>query len=184
MANLIDRVLLGGAFVASGLIHRKVTQVEHRVEHVEQLQEELAEHPQGPGPDAPSGMPLPTGYGIQVAGPGNEDIVIPICLPPGFELASLVIVPSFLPDGERAPEPIRPVAVAPVADDDPTGAPAPGPAPAERLDGGVRLVYGESQPYSAQLDQSPLPAPGEHEEPALREASGLREAPPLRDSVL
>lgn len=180
MANLIDRVLLGGAFVCSGLIHRKVSQVEHRVEHVEQVQEELAEHPQGPGPDAPSGMPLPTGYGIQVAGPGNEDIVIPICLPPGFELASLVIVPSFLPDGERAPaEPARHMAVAPLADDDPDApARAAGPAPAERLDGGVRLVYGESQPYSAQLDQSPLPAPGEREEPALREA------PPLRDSVL
>jgi hypothetical protein len=181
MANLIDRVLLGGAFVCSGLIHRKVSQVEHRVEHVEQVQEELAEQPSGPGPDGPSGMPLPTGYGIQVAGPGNEDIVIPICLPPGFELASLVIVPSFLPDGERAPaEPARPVALAPLADAQPGEQPAPaaGPAPAERLDGGVRLVYGESQPYSAQLDQTPLPSPGEREEPALREA------PPLRDSVL
>ncbi len=181
MANLIDRVLLGGAFVCSGLIHRKVSQVEHRVEHVEQVQDELAEQPAGPGPgpDAPSGMPLPTGYGIQVTGPGNEDIVIPICLPPGFELGSLVIVPSFLPDGERVPaEAVRPVAVAPLADDDPTDAPAPQGAPAERLDGGVRLVYGESQPYSAQLDQTPLPAPGEREAPALREA------PPLRDSVL
>ena len=132
--------------------------------------------PRAPGPDAPSGMPLPTGYGIQVAGPGNEDIVIPICLPPGFELASLVIVPSFLPDGERAPaEPARHMAVAPLADDDPDApARAAGPAPAERLDGGVRLVYGESQPYSAQLDQSPLPAPGEREEPALREARRSR----------
>ena len=50
MANLIDRVLLGGAFVCSGLIHRKVSQVEHRVEHVEQVQDELAEQPPAPAP--------------------------------------------------------------------------------------------------------------------------------------
>ena len=92
-----------------------------------------------------------------------------------------MIVPSFLPDGERAPaEPARSRGPAPLADAGARRAarPGAGPAPAERLDGGVRLVYGESQPYSAQLDQTPLPAPGEREEPALREA------PPLRDSVL
>ena len=50
MANLIDRVLLGGAFVCSGLIHRKVTQVEHRVEHVERVQDEIGDPPT-PGPD-------------------------------------------------------------------------------------------------------------------------------------
>ena len=48
------------------------------------------------------GMPLPTGYGLQVRGPDDESIVLPVCLPPGFELASMVLCPEFLPR-ERAP---------------------------------------------------------------------------------
>jgi hypothetical protein len=167
MGNLIDRVLLGGAFVCSGLIHRKVGHVEERVEQVERVQDEVA---QAPVRDEVAGMPLPTGYGIQVTGPGAEDIVIPICLPPGFELASLVIVPSFLPDGEAAPARGN-GAAAPVAEPH-APAPEPAPAPAERLDGGVRLVYGEGPAYSAQLDQAPPPA------------ERSRELPPLRESVL
>jgi len=34
-------------------------------------------------------MPLPTGYGLQVRGPQGESIVLPVCLPPGFELDSI-----------------------------------------------------------------------------------------------
>lgn len=163
MANLIDRVLLGGAFVCSGLIHRKVGQVEERVEHVERVQDDAA---LAPVREEPAGMPLPTGYGIQVTGPGAEDIVIPICLPPGFELASLVIVPSFLPEGEPAPArgSAEPAPADPVV--------TPAPAPSERLDGGVRLVYGDGPAYSAHLDQTPAPA------------ERARELPPLRESVL
>jgi hypothetical protein len=166
MAKLIDRVLLGGAFVCSGLIHRKVGHVEHRVEHVERVQEDVVAR--AAVREETNGMPLPTGYGIQVTGPGGEDIVIPVCLPPGFELASLVIAPSFLPDGETAPTvPARAAAPAPT----PVEA---GSAPAERLDGGMRLVYGESQPYSAHLEQDTAPPPGDR----------VREAAPLRESVL
>ena len=99
MGNAIDRLLLGGAFVFGGLIHRKVGQVDDRVGLVEDVVEDLALSPQVPG------MPLPTGYGLQVKGPASEDILIPVCLPPGFELGSLVLKPSFLPDEEqrRAP---------------------------------------------------------------------------------
>jgi hypothetical protein len=50
----------------------------------------------------------------------------------------------------------------------------PAPAGAERLDGGMRLVYGDSQPYSAHLEQD-TPAPA---------AERLPQAPPLRESVL
>ena len=67
MTKLIDRVLLGGAFVCSGLIHRKVGHVEQRVEHVERVQDDVAARP--PVREETSGMPLPTGYGIQVTGP-------------------------------------------------------------------------------------------------------------------
>jgi hypothetical protein len=166
MANLIDRVLLGGAFVCSGLIHRKVGHVEERVEHVERVQEEVV---QAPVREEVAGMPLPTGYGIQVTGPGAEDIVIPICLPPGFELASLVIVPSFLPEREAAPARGNGAAAPPA---EPAPAAAQPASPAERLDGGVRLVYGEGPAYSAHLDQTPAPA------------ERVRELPPLRESVL
>ena len=96
MGNAIDRLLLGGAFVFGGLIHRKVGQVDDRVGLVEDVVEDLALSPQVPG------MPLPTGYGLQVKGPASEDILIPVCLPPGFELGSLVLKPSFLPDEEQA----------------------------------------------------------------------------------
>jgi len=96
MGHAIDRLLLGGAFVFGGLIHRKVGQVDGRVGAVEDVVEDLALSPQVPG------MPLPTGYGLQVKGPASEDILIPVCLPPGFELGSLVLKPSFLPEEEHA----------------------------------------------------------------------------------
>jgi len=171
--KLIDRFLLGGAFVCSGLIHRKVGHVEQRVEHVERVQDDVAARPAVR--EETSGMPLPTGYGIQVTGPNGEDIVIPVCLPPGFELASLVIAPSFLPEGEPAPAvqfPTMPASAAPSAPAEaPAGVPTP---PAERLDGGMRLVYGDSQPYSAHLEQD-VAAPA---------AERVPQAPPLRESVL
>jgi hypothetical protein len=98
--------------------------------------------------------------------------VIPVCLPPGFELASLVIAPSFLPEGEPARvEPQLPTMPASLVPKPPEPS---APAPAERLDGGMRLVYGESQPYSAHLEQD-VPAPA---------AERLPQAPPLRESVL
>ena len=171
MTKLFDRVLLGGAFVCSGLIHRKVGQVEQRVEHVERVQDDVAA--QAPVRQETAGMPLPTGYGIQVTGPNGEDIVIPVCLPPGFELASLVIAPSFLPEGEASPAPAPPAAPSIPAPAFPVEASAPTPPPAERLDGGMRLVYGDSQPYSAHLEQD-TPAPAER----------LPQAAPLRESVL
>jgi len=81
MGHAIDRLLLGGAFVFGGLIHRKVGQVDGRVGAVEDVVEDLALSPQVPG------MPLPTGYGLQVKGPASEDILIPVCLPPASSSA-------------------------------------------------------------------------------------------------
>ena len=74
MGNAIDRLLLGGAFVFGGLIHRKVGHVDDRVGLVEDVVEDLALSPQVPG------MPLPTGYGLQVKGPavgGHPDPRLP-----------------------------------------------------------------------------------------------------------
>ena len=47
-------------------------------------------------------MPLPTGYGLQVRGPQGESIVLPVCLPPGFELDSMMLCPEFLPRVEAS----------------------------------------------------------------------------------
>ena len=144
MGNAIDRLLLGGAFVFSGLIHRKVGQVDDRVGLVEDVVEDLALSPQVPG------MPLPTGYGLQVKGPASEDILIPVCLPPGFELGSLVLKPSFLPDEEQAAT----AAAAPT-----TSVSAPAPAAAappsterstDRLGEAIQLIYSEESAFRTQ----------------------------------
>jgi hypothetical protein len=145
MGNAIDRLLLGGAFVFGGLIHRKVGQVDDRVGLVEDVVEDLALSPQVPG------MPLPTGYGLQVKGPVGEDILIPVCLPPGFELGSLVLKPSFLPDEEQAADSAaRATAVAPMTM---PAAPAPAVPPAaersssDRLGEAIQLVYSEESGF-------------------------------------
>jgi hypothetical protein len=87
----IESVLLGGALALGGAINRRVGEVDRRVD---ELSDEVAEARATPAP-APSipGMPLPTGYGLQVRGPQGESIVLPICLPPGFELDSMMLSP-------------------------------------------------------------------------------------------
>ena len=139
MGHAIDRLLLGSAFVFGGLVHRKVGKVDDRVGAVEDVVEDLALSPQVPG------MPLPTGYGLQVKGPASEDILIPVCLPPGFELGSLVLKPSFLPDEEHAAA----HAPAPAFADAPAPAPAAPAAPAapDRLGEAIQLVYTEESGF-------------------------------------
>ena len=95
MKRRFDSVLLGGALALSGIVHRRVGDVDRRVD---ELTEELAETKNAPPPSPKiPGMPLPTGYGLQVRGPASEEILLPICLPPGFELDSMMLVPEFLP---------------------------------------------------------------------------------------
>lgn len=137
MGNAIDRLLLGGAFVFGGLIHRKVGHVDDRVGVVEDVVEDLALSPQV------SGMPLPTGYGLQVKGPAAEDILIPVCLPPGFELGSLVLKPSFLPDEEQRG------AAAPAVHSSvvlPAAAPA-AERTTDRLGEAIQLIYSEESVF-------------------------------------
>ncbi len=141
MGNAIDRLLLGGAFVFGGLIHRKVGQVDDRVGSVEDVVEDLALGPQVPG------MPLPTGYGLQVKGPASEDILIPVCLPPGFELGSLVLKPSFLPDEERAAAAPAPSVEAIVARAPATASAPPADRPADRLGEAIQLIYSEESTF-------------------------------------
>ncbi len=151
MAKGIDRLLLGSAFVFGGLLHQKVGQVGARVGSIEQAVQDQAEHQAQP---APAGMPLPTGYGLQVRGPAGEDILIPVCLPPGFELDSMVLRPAFLPDEHRRPAPVNmaPAAApapAPAAMPLPTVAPAP---TRDRLVEALQLVYSETPNYGTQTE--------------------------------
>ena len=94
------------------------------------------------------GMPLPTGYGLQVRGPDDESIVLPVCLPPGFELASMVLCPEFLPrDQPQQPAPGRGPAPPPA----PCAGPARRPhrrAIRERLSGTLQYVFGNDPGFS------------------------------------
>jgi hypothetical protein len=147
MKRRFDSVLLGGALALSGIVHRRVGDVDRRVE---ELSDELAEAKNAP-PPSPTipAMPLPTGYGLQVRGPASESILLPICLPPGFELDSMMLVPEFLPPRAESPAPTRAAA-----------APAPRPAPADpkpspaRLDGVLQLVFGTDQTFSSTIAHS------------------------------
>ena len=89
-------------------------------------------------------MPLPTGYGLQVRGPDNESIVLPVCLPPGFELASMVLCPEFLPRDQPQPAKVAPPAAA-------SGARSRRRRRArrrlrERLSGTLQYVFGSGDP--------------------------------------
>jgi hypothetical protein len=164
----MDSVLLGGALALTGEMQRRVAEIDRRVaeRRVRERREELANAPTPPPAASPSipGMPLPTGYGLQVRGPMGESIVLPVCLPPGFELDSMMLCPEFLPRVEAAapaapplaaaaaPAPPTPHAALPV----PPARPARPEAPptAGRLDGVLQLVFGADQRFSSSLEHS------------------------------
>jgi hypothetical protein len=172
MKRRLDSVLLGGALALSGVVSRKLGEVDRRVD---ELSDELADARATP-PTAPPipGMPLPTGYGLQVRGPQGESIVLPVCLPPGFELDSMMLCPEFLPRVEPAgpqrratdgrPAPIAATALpAPAA---PAPAPTPPRATGTRLDGVLQLVFGADQTFSSSLEHADEDAPIERAAPA------------------
>jgi hypothetical protein len=159
MKRRLDSIILGGAMLFGGMAHRRAGHVAQQVEElgeaVEAVEETLretavAERP-AERPPVP-GMPLPTGYGLQVRGPDNEDIIIPVCLPPGFELGSMVLCPEFLPRDEpqAAPAPPPPPVAEPVRVA--ASAPAARPPVRERLSGTRQYVFGNEPGYS--VDES------------------------------
>jgi hypothetical protein len=144
-----ESLMVGASLVASGLAHRRAGAIGRQVS---ELSGALAA-PATPAPQAapaPAGMPLPTGYGLQVRGPAGEELLVPVCLPPGFELESLMLAPEFLPREEHARVP----AAAPAS--------APAPAaeqPVERIAGTLQYVYGAGPAYQTQVEHVPQPAP-------------------------
>ena len=154
MKRRLDSIILGGAMLFGGMAHRRAQSVTRQIEDLgealESVEDQLRESEvRDERPPIP-GMPLPTGYGLQVRGPDDESIVLPVCLPPGFELASMVLCPEFLPREQAAPvpAPAAPPVAAPPA---PRAAPAPAPVPApsaERFSGTLQYVFGEDPGFS------------------------------------
>jgi hypothetical protein len=162
MKRRLDSIIIGGAMLFGSMAHRRAADVAKQVgdlgEAMDAVEETLRERAARPAERPPvPGMPLPTGYGLQVRGPDDESIILPVCLPPGFELASMVLCPEFLPR-EEAPA-TRPRVAAPV----PVAArPQPAPAPAaatakatappapmrERLSGTLQYVFGNDPGFS------------------------------------
>jgi hypothetical protein len=160
MKRRLDSIIIGGAMLFGGIATRRADHVAKQVDELgdalEAVEDRLRESAERAERPAIPGMPLPTGYGLQVRGPENEHIILPVCLPPGFELDSMVLCPEFLPrDEPRAAAPARArQAAAPAATAALSTPPAP-PAPAapapvagsrERLSGTLQYVFGSSDP--------------------------------------
>jgi hypothetical protein len=147
MKRRLDSIILGGAMLFGGMAHRRAEHVARQVDELGEAIEAVEDHlrdaaPPSQRPPIP-GMPLPTGYGLQVRGPDDESIVLPVCLPPGFELASMVLCPEFLPRDQPRPA-ARPAAP-------PAAKPRQPVAPAvarERLSGTLQYVFGNEPGFS------------------------------------
>jgi hypothetical protein len=141
MKRRLDSMILGGAMLFGGMAHRRAGHVARQVDELGEAIDAVEDHlraadARAERPPIP-GMPLPTGYGLRVRGPDDESIVLPVCLPPGFDLASMVLCPEFLPRDE--PQPATP----------PVAAPPKPVAPAvagERLSGTLQYVFGSGDP--------------------------------------
>jgi outer membrane murein-binding lipoprotein Lpp len=148
MKRRLDSIILGGAMLFGGMAHRRADHVAKQVdelgEAIEAVEDHLrdAEAARSERPSLP-GMPLPTGYGLQVRGPEDESIVLPVCLPPGFELSSMVLCPEFLPRDQ--PQSAVPAGASPPGPVAPAAAPA---AVGERLSGTLQYVFGSTPGFS------------------------------------
>jgi hypothetical protein len=189
MKRRLDSLIVGGAMLFGGMAHRRAGHVAKQVddlgEAVQAVEETLRETAARPAerPAIP-GMPLPTGYGLQVRGPDDESIVLPVCLPPGFELASMVLCPEFLPREETPAAPPSIAEPVPVAAAEPQPAPAPAPAPArapaptmapmrERLSGTLQYVFGDDPGFSMDETFGGAVDAADSEEPRSSPPSGV-----------
>jgi hypothetical protein len=147
MKRRLDSIIIGGAMLFGGIAHRRADHVAKQVDElgdaIEAVEDQLRETASRPERPAIPGMPLPTGYGLQVRGPDNESIILPVCLPPGFELDSMVLCPEFLPRDQ--PQPAKVAASPPPAPLAPPAA-APVALPRERLAGTLQYVFGSGDP--------------------------------------
>ena len=126
-----------------GIAHRRADHVAKQVdelgEAIEAVEDQLRETASRPERPAIPGMPLPTGYGLQVRGPDNENIILPVCLPPGSSWTRWCSAPNSCRAISRSP---RRLAAAPAPC---LYAPAAA-APRERLSGTLQYVFGSGDP--------------------------------------
>jgi outer membrane murein-binding lipoprotein Lpp len=153
MKRRLDSIILGGAMLFGGMAHRRTDHVSRQVDELGDAIEAVEDHLQAADAARAEratmpGMPLPTGYGLQIRGPEDESIVLPVCLPPGFELSSMVLCPEFLQRDEPQPVPVADASTPePVA---PAALPAAAPAAVrERLSGTLQYVFGTTPGFSA-----------------------------------
>jgi hypothetical protein len=171
MKRRLDSLIIGGAMLFGGMAHRRAENVSKQVDElgdaIEAVEDQLRQAEERPSRPPVPGMPLPTGYGLQVRGPDDESIVLPVCLPPGFELASMVLCPEFLPRDQPAPA----AAPAPAPDPEPAPAPATAGAPIrERLSGTLQYVFGNDPGFS--VDET-FGGNVDAGDPAPRRAAGI-----------
>jgi hypothetical protein len=168
MKRRLDSIIIGGAMLFGGIAHRRADHVAKQVDELgdamEAVEDQLRETASRPERPAIPGMPLPTGYGLQVRGPDNENIILPVCLPPGFELDSMVLCPEFLPRDQPQP---AVVASAP----SPSPVPPAAAAPRERLSGTLQYVFGSGDPGFS-MDET-FGGAVEADAPPARRASGV-----------
>jgi hypothetical protein len=167
MKRRLDSIIIGGAMLFGGMAHRRADHVAKQVDELgdamDAVEDQLRETAARPERPAIPGMPLPTGYGLQVRGPDDENIILPVCLPPGFELDSMVLCPEFLPRDEPQPATL---AAAP-----PPAPVAPAAAPRERLSGTLQYVFGSGDPGFS-MDET-FGGAVEADAPPARRASGV-----------
>jgi hypothetical protein len=183
MKRRLDSIIIGGAMLFGSIAHnragsvaKQVDELEDAIEAVEDQLREVGSRPERP---AIPGMPLPTGYGLQVRGPDNENIVLPVCLPPGFELESMVLCPEFLPRDQPQQEPVTTAltAAAPAAPERPVVLEPEArvvPAP-ERFSGTLQYVFGTGDPVFS-MDETfggAVEADVEADAQPVRHASGI-----------
>jgi hypothetical protein len=182
MKRRLDSIIIGGAMLFGGIAHsraggvaKQVDELEEAIEAVEEQLREVGSRPERP---AIPGMPLPTGYGLQVRGPDNENIVLPVCLPPGFELDSMVLCPEFLPRDQPQEEPFAaaPAAPAQAAAEPVVLEPAARAATVpERFSGTLQYVFGTGDPVFS-MDETfggAVEADVEADAQPVRHASGI-----------
>lgn len=152
-----ESLFVGSAMVVSGLAHRRAGDTDRRVDRLASAIEEANEATRAqsaPAQATPAipGMPLPTGYGLQVRGPAGESILLPVCLPPGFELDSMMLCPEFFAPRARGGQKDAPASAA--------EAPAPQPAIADRsgarIAGTMQYVFGPEQGFSSTVERAAL----------------------------
>ena len=164
MKRRLDSIIIGSAILFGGIAHRRADHVAKQVdelgEAIEAVEDQLRETAARPERPAIPGMPLPTGYGLQVRGPDNENIILPVCLPPGFELDSMVLCPEFLPRDQP-----QPATVAPAPAPAPVPVAAAAPPPSERFSGTLQYVFGSGDPgfsmdetFGGEIDAPARPA--------------------------